>query len=205
MALDEPDTALRLLADTLVRVSGAVYRPRFRALSGLLGRLLADSDLAATLSGCLIQRQPDGTVLICREPGACADAVPLGADGVVWDQRWRVSVAGAFPAGASVGALGAPGLTRLRDQTRSGALVLPEKWRAAPRAVRQTTPAIWSVSGKPGDARLLFAPLVGYTDASVIGEIRADCRVSAEFIPAGELRLAMTAEYGPADPYDQPS
>jgi tRNA(Ile)-lysidine synthase len=193
MTQDEPDTALRLLADSLVRVSGAPYRPRFRALSAVLDRLLSGPDVGATLSGCLI-RGREGVALICREPGACEARLPLAAGATVWDRRWRVTAAGLWPAPARLGALGEPGLAALRAGALSGAWTAPESWASAPRAVRRTTPAIWR-GGAPDSGELLAAPLAGYLDRREIGP---ESTVSAENIAAGELLSPAPAAYGSA-------
>jgi tRNA(Ile)-lysidine synthase len=179
MAGDEPDTALRLLADTLLRVSGAIYRPRFRALSAALDDILsgqgAGHGASSTLSGCLIVPEP-GAVLICREPGACEATRPLMAGATVWDWRWVVTAQGDWPAPAGLGPLGQPGLAALRASAESGDWTASGAWAAAPRAVRQTTPAIWLAAG--GEApELLAAPLAGYRNRLKIGP---DCAVTAE-------------------------
>ena len=92
---DERDSALRLLADTLVRLGGSAYRPRFRALSALMEQALSMAGFAATLAGCAIRRDARGAILVCREPAACQRAVPLAVGGTTWDGRWRVTVEGA--------------------------------------------------------------------------------------------------------------
>jgi hypothetical protein len=205
MAEDEPDTALRLLADSLVRISGAVYRPRFRALREVLDRVLSGQGAATTLSGCLIRPGSD-TALICREPGACEPMRPLVAGATVWDRRWRITAAGAWPAPARLGALGEPGLAALRAGAESGAWTPPESWASAPRAVRRTTPAIWcdtgANSGVDSGAEspvLLAAPQAGYRDQRKVGP---DCTVSVENIGAGELLSPAPPTYGRAGPRD---
>jgi tRNA(Ile)-lysidine synthase len=203
MRQDEPDTALRLLADSLVRVSGARYRPRFRALSEALGGVLSGAGAATTLSGCLIR--PEGgpnaeTALICREPNACEAMRPLGAGVTVWDRRWRVTVAGARPGPARLGALGAPGLAALRAGADAGAWTAPDSWTSAPRAVRLTTPAIWG-GDELDSGGLLAAPLAGYPDQRKIGP---DFTVTVDNIAAGELLSPAPPAYGPAGLGDPP-
>jgi tRNA(Ile)-lysidine synthase len=186
MAEDEPDTALRLLADSLVRVSGADYRPRFRALSGVLDGLLSGQSAGTTLSGCLIRPGSGAnsqSVLICREPDACEPMLPLLAGETVWDRRWRVTARGAWPAMScpplfQLGALGEQGLAALRASADSGTWREPAAWASAPRAVRQTTPAIWLGNGVEVP-ELLVAPLAGYADLAKIGP---ESTITAEFI-----------------------
>jgi tRNA(Ile)-lysidine synthase len=186
MASDEPDTALRLLADSLIRVSGAVYRPRFRALSEVLEGVVLGPGAGATLSGCLI-RACSGAALICREPRACAPSKLLpqsfGAGETTWDRRWRISASGEWPASAQLGALGEPGLAVLRSAADCGEWLMPESWASAPRVVRQTTPAIWQDIGAESP-ELLAAPLAGYRNLQRIGP---ECAVTSENIGFGEL------------------
>jgi tRNA(Ile)-lysidine synthase len=164
LAADEADTALRLLADTLGRISGAIYRPRFRALSDVLDGILSGADSGSTLSGCLI-RPEAGTALICREPGTCDGRRPLAAGPVDWDRRWTITARGGWPAEAHVGPLGEPGLAALR--TGGTGWTVPEPWASAPRVVRQTTPAIWRGTGT-APADLLAAPLADYRNQQTI-------------------------------------
>jgi tRNA(Ile)-lysidine synthase len=186
MAGDEPDTALRLLADSLVRVSGADYRPRFRALSAVLDGLLSGQGTGTTLSGCLIRPGSGAnsqSVLICREPDACEPLRPLLAGETVWDRRWRVTARGVWPAMSRLGALGEQGLAALRTCADSGNWREPADWASVPRAVRQTTPAIWLGNG-PELSELLAAPLAGYLDLT---KISPDSTITAKFIGSGEL------------------
>jgi tRNA(Ile)-lysidine synthase len=186
MAGDEPDTALRLLADSLVRVSGADYRPRFRALSAVLDGLLSGQSTGTTLSGCLIRPGSGAnpqSVLICREPDACEPMIPLLAGETVWDRRWRVTARGVWPALSQLGALGEQGLAALRTSADLGAWREPAAWASAPRAARQTTPAIWLGNGAQVP-ELLAAPLAGYADLSKIGP---ESTITAEFIGSGVL------------------
>ena len=170
----ERDTALRVFAETLVRVGGRSYRPRFRSVEPALARLLDGRDGAAiTLGGCLVVPEldgemsdgPDGSdggaVLICREPAAVAGPRPLVPPGVVWDGRWRVAVprgvAELNAGGLHVGALGAAGCDRLGRE----AWAVPPEWSAAPRPVRQTVPAVFAAADCQAGS-LLAVPLAGY-------------------------------------------
>ena len=191
MAEDEPDTALRLLADSLIRVSGAAYRPRFRALSAVLDGLLEGQGAGTTLSGCLIRPGSGATsqsVLICREPDACEPMRPLLASETVWDRRWRVTARGDWPTMSrpslfQLGALGEQGLAALRASAGLGVWRETAAWASAPRAVRQTTPAIWLGNGWELP-ELLVAPLADYANLAKIGQKTA---FTAEFIGSGEL------------------
>ncbi|HUF86949.1 MAG TPA: tRNA lysidine(34) synthetase, partial [Thermohalobaculum sp.] len=181
MASDEEDTALRLLADTLMRVSGAVYRPRFEALAAAWAALAAGRAQPMTLGGCLIVPDPGEphTVLVCREPAACEAPRPLAPGSGVWDRRWRVTIGGTWPEGARLGALGRAGLAALKGAAGRGDWSPPGAWASAPPAVRETTPALWSAAPV-----LLAAPLAGYLDRRQSGP---GCTVTAQRIDVQEL------------------
>lgn len=153
---DERDTALRVLADALVRVGGGSYRPRSRALEPMLERLLGPAPRTMTLAGCLLV--PDraaARVLICREPARVAGSMAL-CDGAVWDARWRMAVPAGLAGLWRVGALGAKGCTLLGQLAEKGAWNPGPAWRAAPRQIRQTVPAIFP--GAPADSAPMAVP-----------------------------------------------
>jgi tRNA(Ile)-lysidine synthase len=69
---DAPEEiALRVLADALRAVSGAVYRPRLAALEALRDAALDGSETARTLHGCIVLIGGAQTVM-AREPAAIA-------------------------------------------------------------------------------------------------------------------------------------
>ncbi|MBL4628860.1 MAG: tRNA lysidine(34) synthetase TilS [Roseicyclus sp.] len=84
----ERDTQLRLLAAALQWVASADYRPRAKALEGLLERILGGA--GGTLHGAQVSVTPT-TFRVAREFAAvCKHSVTL--EGVtVWDRRWRIS------------------------------------------------------------------------------------------------------------------
>lgn len=184
MAADEEDTALRLLADTLMRVTGAAYRPRFAALEAAWRALQDGARRRATLAGCLLLQCRGGerAALICREPAACEPPRPLENGACLWDRRWRIGTTGQWPAGTQVGALGAAGLAALGAAAKAGAWAPSGSWTAAPRAVRLSTPALWG--GGKAPPILLAAPLAGYLDPACVAR---GCGVSARLADAGEL------------------
>lgn len=159
----EADTAMRVLAQTLVRVAGRGPRPRARSLEPALSALLAGTGGAVTLGGCLLVPDLDGAhLLICREPAAVAARAPLEPPGTVWDGRWRISIGQEWPDNLHVGALGQGGNEHLRRLAREGFWRPREAWSTAPRPVRETVPAIFD-AGK-GDAPLAV-PSAGFVAA----------------------------------------
>jgi tRNA(Ile)-lysidine synthase len=120
---------LRLLADTLGWVSGAVWRPRLAPLAALDAVLMAGGPgRGITLHGCVI-RERQGRVAVRREPAWAAAPVPAGT---VWDGRWELAE-GSGARGLVIGALGRAGLAQCPD------------WRATgiARETLLTTPALW--------------------------------------------------------------
>lgn len=159
----ERDTAFRVFSETLVRVAGRGYRPRFRAVEPALTRLLAREDGGGmTLGGCLVLPEPGAdAALICREPAAVERPRPLVPPGVVWDGRWRLLVPREVPGGLYVGALGAAGCDRLGRVAGNGAWAAPPAWTAAPAPVRQAVPAVFATADGAAEG-LLALPAAGY-------------------------------------------
>ncbi len=125
------EIALRLLARTLMSVSGAAYRPRLDRLERLLQALRSESMKARTAGGCRVVPQKDGRVLFCRELRAAAPPIRLEPGGVaIWDGRFRVRLA-AGVRGGEIGPLGAAGLNRLRAAEGFNAANVPPSARSA--------------------------------------------------------------------------
>ena len=128
----------RLLAQALIFVASADYRPRWTALMAAYGAMM--DGRKTTLHGCMIL-PGKRTVRILREPASVRAAVAL--HGALWDGRWRLTgpADGAF----TLRALGEAGLALCPD------------WRATglPRPSVLGSPAVWS------GERLVAAPLAG--------------------------------------------
>lgn len=137
------DIRLRLLARLLGWVSGAEYRPRLEALAALDRAICAGAAglRARTLQGCLV-RAFRGRIWVIREPARTGPPVPAGQ---VWDGRWRCAIG---PAGAEIGALGAPGLAALGDGWRT--LGLPREALLSSPAIRRNGALIAAPFAKPG-------------------------------------------------------
>lgn len=131
-------TRLRVMADALCFVSGASYRPRFRALAAAL-----KNEAATALHGCLIVPKA-AQITVTREGSAVRNL--HGEVGDTWDGRWQlVPPDGLICEGLRVAALGETGLAQCED------------WRASgrPRASLLASPAVWD-----GDC-LVAAPMAG--------------------------------------------
>lgn len=150
-----PELRMRVLAGALCRVSGDVYRPRESRLTSLCVRIVEGGiGVGATLHGCVL-RERDGSIAIRREPAALSGRVP--AEQRVWDRRWRLDPTEVVPVGAEIGALGAGGLSIMKDWRRYGVA----------REVLIGVPALWR------DDVLLGTPLSG-TPSRVAFDLIAD-------------------------------
>ncbi len=119
---------LRVLASVLMRVSGAIYRPRLVRLEALLAAIEAGRiGHGQTLHGCVLRRSGAG-IAVRREPSAAAGRVPAGRR---WDGRWELI--GPAPEGAEIGGLGVAGLALCAAWRESGLA----------RETLVTTPALW--------------------------------------------------------------
>lgn len=144
----------RLLAQALIWVSGADYRPRYQSLSQIRAGIAAGKP--TTLMGCLILPRK-AEVRVIREPAA-AEAAGEVAVGQVWDGRWRVAVPSGSVEELTVRALGEAGLRQCPD------------WRAGglPRPTVLSSPAVWQ------GARLIAAPLAGKAEGWQAELIKSD-------------------------------
>ena len=110
------ELGLRVLAKTLMIVSGETYRPRFERLEPLFDAVMAGKFAARTLHGCRIAPAPkpwrkfgERTLLVTREARAAARAPNvLLKPGVeaIWDNRFKLILAPDAPSGLYANALG---------------------------------------------------------------------------------------------------
>lgn len=144
----------RLLAQALIWVSGADYRPRYQALAQVWAGIAAGK--RTTLMGCLILPRK-ASVRVIREPAA-AEAVGEVAVGQVWDGRWRLTGPGGGAEKLTIRALGEAGVQQCPD------------WRAGglPRPVMLSSPAVWQ------GVRLISAPLAGKAEGWWAESIKSD-------------------------------
>lgn len=122
----EDETRLRLLAEAVRYIGGAVYRPRLASVSALMQRVLAGA--GGTLAGVCVTPCP-GRVILHREYQAVWD-LEQDADGV-WDGIWRPL--SPLPEGQKLAALGPHGLPQL-----------PKGDRPLPAACLTALPAVWA-------------------------------------------------------------
>jgi tRNA(Ile)-lysidine synthase len=133
---------LRLVAEALQEVSGAPYKPRFRALQSAV-----TASKPTSLHGCLLlpARQE---LRITREWAAIQKTRCCVSD--LWDGRWRVEAPEGYDTdGLHIGALGERGIQEI------------ENWRLVgrPRQSVLSSPAVWR-----GET-LVAAPLAGLENA----------------------------------------
>lgn len=140
----------RLLAQALIFVASADYRPRWSALTAAHGAMIAGK--GATLHGCMIL-PAKGAFRILREPAAVQATV--AAPGEIWDGRWRLT--GPQDKGLTLRALGEAGLA------------LCPGWRETghPRPSLLGSPAVWQ------GGRLVAAPLAGRPEGWVASVTRS--------------------------------
>lgn len=150
------EIALRALAAIVKQAGGAVYPPRFEALSALHAALRAGTlGRGRTLGGAKLAL--DGARLAAmREPGPALDAPPLvlgAGEAGVWDRRFSVRLVRAprrFGA-VEVRALGTEGLAKLKAE----GLAMPPAYRG-PKAALAALPGLWQ------GPRLIGTPFMGF-------------------------------------------
>ncbi|MBY4895019.1 tRNA lysidine(34) synthetase TilS [Rhodobacteraceae bacterium N5(2021)] len=111
----ERDTQLRLLAAALRWVAQAPYRPRARALDGLLDRMLGGG--GGTLHGAQVIVTPTH-VRVCREFAAVRDLRVTLQHEAIWDSRWHICT---DTPGLTLRALGPDGWQQLPARPGDGA------------------------------------------------------------------------------------
>jgi tRNA(Ile)-lysidine synthase len=130
------EIARRVLQQTLISVGGSRYPPRLARLARLLEQVRGGLSSGRTLAGCRILPWREA-LLICREPRAIVEVMPLLAGApVLWDNRFRVAIAGEVP-GLLVRALAPTGARRL------DAAFAPTAARFLPAPVRPGLPSVW--------------------------------------------------------------
>jgi tRNA(Ile)-lysidine synthase len=147
-----PAIAERALAAVTATLGGRSYPPRQQRLARLRRALFGAEPgrPGCTLGGCRFVAWR-GRVLVLREVAAAADPVTLrpGA-ALLWDRRFRVSLAPDAPGGTLVGYLRRAGVAEL--DRRSAAL----RRSSLPRLLYPILPAVW------GGAGLVAVPALGY-------------------------------------------
>ncbi|MFZ5833957.1 MAG: tRNA lysidine(34) synthetase TilS [Pseudomonadota bacterium] len=169
---DAPEEiGLRTLAQLLMAVGGQEYPPRMQRLERLFEWLRRRPVMGGrTLAGCRILPRR-GVMLIVREPVAVgAEVTLLPGQPSFWDNRFRVCLSYAEDAtGAEiykVQHVGAAGLSQIR---KSGVKCRP------PAIVCHATPGLWR------GAKLIAAPLLGYSDPGCEAGARFEARFSPRY------------------------
>ena len=172
--------ALRALGCVVTTVSGSDYPPRQKRLERLTLRLLGDDARAATLGGCRIVPQRDGRIVVCREPSAASEVLPLApGESTLWDGRFVVTLGRSAGAGPFlVRRLGTDGLAQARTMARRTGMPLTTDCIPAP--ARPALPALFDLDGP------LAAPHLGFRRTSRHFEA-GTAEFSASFRPARAL------------------
>jgi tRNA(Ile)-lysidine synthase len=146
------DVGVRALARALLCVSGRSYPPRGERLERLYVAVCAAAlGRGRTLSGCRIVPYR-GRLLVLRELADVGPEIAVGAAGTYdWDDRFRVRVAGGFPASeVRLGPLGSSGWAAVAAVDKS-LRSLP-----IPPAIRPTLPALRDLDGVREVPHLLY-------------------------------------------------
>jgi len=138
------EIALRRLSAAMMRLTGNPYRPRLKALEGVL-----DSQFAGhTLHGCIV-RNARAQLIVMREPNAVAEPPRPFEPVENWDNRFQIDVNGPRDESLTIRMIGEEGLRQIPVKTEH----LSHDWHNAHHYARMTTPALWR------DDVLVFAPL----------------------------------------------
>lgn len=175
------ELALRVLSRALRAVGGQTPPRRAK-----LEKMLSDLRLGvkrATLGGCVLDARGD-TLRIFREAGRMARRpVPIApGQTLLWDGRFRISLAASAPTGACIAPLGEAGWRIAASASvpaKSGAAV---RGALPPRLAGIATPALW------GGDTLLHAPLLGWKHPRLAEFADGDAGLVAQFLPLLETQ-----------------
>jgi tRNA(Ile)-lysidine synthase len=144
LQIAQADAPRRVFAGAIGWVGSRAFRPRFEQLKDVAARALQGE--TATLNGCILTPQKDGTFRLSREAAATKPMTATGASSdLIWDHRWRLS--GPIQTDQTVKALG-EGIKLCPDWRQTG----------TPRTSLLASPALWQ------DDALIAAPLAGLSN-----------------------------------------
>ena len=181
-----PALAVRALGCVVSAVSGSDYPPRRERLDRLARRLLGDGTKATTLGGCRIVPRREGRIVVCREPSAASEVLPLApGESALWDRRFVVSLSLlAAPGPFVVRRLGTDGLAQVRAMAhRTGMPLMTDR---IPAPARPGLPALFDLDGP------LATPHLGFRRASLQHE-SGTAEFSVSFRPARPLAPGLPA------------
>ena len=134
------EVGLRALAHVIRTIGGGIYAPRFERLERL-HCTIAKYDAARTLGGCRIvplKGRPAGRVLVCREPAAAAETIPVGpGDRLSWDRRFTFVIGRRPGPSLVVRRLGREGWSQVAAKEPA------VRGTTIPAPVRPSLPAFW--------------------------------------------------------------
>jgi tRNA(Ile)-lysidine synthase len=138
--------AQAVLARAVLCVGGDAYAPAPAALAAAWAELAAAAPgrSGRTLGHCRLRIEPDGRLLVAREPRACAAASPLRpGETVFWDDRFAATCPETMctATGLTIGALGAHGWAQLPRKLRVSVA------KSVPAAARSCLPTIRDLDG----------------------------------------------------------
>lgn len=175
------ELAIRVLS-RLIRSTGGQTAPRRAKLEKLM-RELKSGGKCATLGGCVFDVSGD-TLRIFREAGRM-DSRPLPiAPGhtLIWDGRFRVSLAASARVNACVAPLGEPGWRAVVSAHAQASSKTAARSGLPPRLAGIATPALWERS------TLLHAPLLDWKHPRLAECTGTDAGLSAQFLPFLEMQ-----------------
>lgn len=156
------EIALRSAAKILDVVGGREHSPRDEAMERLIAEIRSGNFHARTLGGCVLMPRRE-RVIVAREPDAATERIDIAPGRtILWDRRFRVTLAPEAEGELSIAKLGEDGWC-LATETR-GDLV---RLGLVPPA-RQSLPALWRGRRLVGVPGFLGRPTGGEGDRSAI-------------------------------------
>lgn len=96
LSIDE-DLSLRLLAKTVMKISGNIYKPRLVKLTRLYNEIkesfLNENNLKYTFYGCIFEKYDTEKIVVYREYNSIGEDIKLEYNKeVIWDNRFKIKL-----------------------------------------------------------------------------------------------------------------